>query len=160
MIYYCESCETQFTTKSILKNHLVSNKHKRILENTKYFDIKNISVKFCVIPFYDKYVIYEDGEIFNIVTKTKPKISLYKNSFIVSLQDSNKKFKSFTYRRLIYEVWYDIKLTDKDKIKCRDNDKNNHHYTNLINVNGPNKHLTHMPLDSTKEWKIVEDFDN
>lgn len=160
MIYACDRCETEYTSKQGLTAHFKTDKHKNAKEFNNNINNKSISMDFRVIPLYDKYIIYEDGEIFNIVTKIKPKISLVKGTLVVSLQDSNKINKSFTYRRLIYEVWYGIKLIDKDKIKFRDNDKNNHHYTNLINVNGPDKHLTHMPLDPAKEWKIVEEFDN
>jgi len=157
---HCEPCETQYTTKHSLMDHLKTNKHKRTLEYIEYIKNKNISMKFKVIPSCDNFIIYEDGEIFN--TATKNKMNRYMNGKVVSisLKDNNNKPKTVSCRKLIYETWHDVKLTDKDKIKFRDNDKDNYHYTNLINVNGPDKHLIHMPLDETKEWNIIKGFNN
>lgn len=157
MIYLCDLCKTEYASKQRLTAHFKTTKHKQMQEYLDYINNKNILMAFRVVPLYEKYIVYEDGETFNTLTKYKLKVS---SLGVLCLQDNNNQSKPFTHRRLIYEVWYGIKLIDKDKIKFRDNDKNNHHYTNLINVNGPNKHLTHMPLDQTKEWKIVEDFDN
>lgn len=151
----CEQCETEYTTKYSLINHLKTDKHKRTLEYIEYINIKNISIKFKVIPSCDTFIIYEDGEIFNTVTKNKMNRFVNGNGISISLKDNNNKPGTVSCRKLIYETWYDIKLTNKDKIKFRDNDKNNYHYTNLINVNGPDKHLIHMPLDETKEWMII-----
>lgn len=67
--------------------------------------------------------------------------------------------KDFNLKRLIYETWNDVVLTPKDIIKFKDGDSTNLHYTNLIHVNGPNKHLNFV-LDPKKKWKIFKNFDN
>lgn len=157
---YCDKCEINYCSKSYLAKHLKSDKHKKVCEYIEYIKIKNNSMKFKVIPSCDNFIIYEDGEIFNTTTKNKMNRYLNGKTVSISLKDNNNKPKTVSCRKLIYETWYDIKLTNKDKIKFKDNDKNNYHYKNLINVNGPDKHLTHMPLDETKEWKIIEGFDN
>jgi hypothetical protein len=157
---YCDKCEINYCSKSYLVKHLKSDKHKKVCEYILYFNIKNKSMKFRELQSYNNYIMYEDGEIMNIITKNKVNVSIKIKMISVCLRDNNDIYKTISYRRLIYETWNDIKLTDKDKIKFKDNNKNNFHYTNLINVNGPDKHLTHMSLDPTKEWKIIEGFDD
>lgn len=117
--------------------------------------------KFKPIKGYEHYIIYEDGTIYN--TKTKKSLKYGKiNSTIarVILYKKNINKVGFTVTRLIYETWYNTVLTPKDIIKFKDNNSTNFHYKNLINVNDENKHLNHMPLDDSKEWKIFKDFDN
>lgn len=116
----------------------------------------NKDIKYKMIKDYENYNIDEYGIVYNNKTK---KIIQHNNRLTLTLYKKNTK-KSFTVTRLIYTTWYDVILTPKDIIKFKDNDNNNLHYTNLININDINKHDNHMILDTTKEWKIFRDFDN
>lgn len=108
---------------------------------------------------YEQYIIYENGMIENTKTKKILKYRQVDKKSTVMLYNHNRR-QTFMITRLIYETWYDVELTPDDIIKFKDNNCNNFHYTNLININDKNKHLNHMNLDSTKEWKISKDFDN
>lgn len=117
-------------------------------------------MKFRAIKNYEHYIIYEDGRIYNTKTKNTLKYGKRNNSMARVTLYKNNKDKGFMVTRLIYETWYNVILTSKDTIKFKDNDCTNFHYTNLINVNDVDKHLNHMTLDETKEWKIYKDFNN
>src|SRR6187431_2003068 len=110
--------------------------------------------KYKRVKIYDNYIVYEKGDVVNY--NTKQKLSINKQ---VTLYGKELKKKSVNLKRLIYETWYDVVLTPKDILKFKDGNSTNFHYTNLIHVNGPNKHLNFI-LDPKKKWKIFKNFDN
>jgi hypothetical protein len=91
MANHCEQCETEYTTKNSLINHLKTDKHKKALEYIEYIKNKNLLMKFKVVPSCDKFIIYEDGEIFNTLTKNKMNRYMNGKGVYISLKDNKQR---------------------------------------------------------------------
>lgn len=111
-------------------------------------------LKYKRVKNYKHYIVYEDGTIKNIKTDY-----IFPRRISIKLHNG-KVVKNIGLKRLIYETWYNKKLTRKDIIKFKDGNQLNYHYTNLINVNDIKKHRHHIKLDPTKKWKIIKKYPN
>ena len=159
--------ETWYDVKLTSKNKIgFKDKNKRNFNYTNLYiknlkpvlnmDLDQIIVK--RVKVYDNYWISEDGVVHNKMNKPlKVQYHLPNTSAVVNLY-KEAKAKTFTLTRLIYETFYDVVLIKKDIIKFRDNNPQNFHYTNLINVNALNKHFNHPKLDVEKQWKIIAKY--
>lgn len=87
-------------------------------------------IKYRPIKNYENYIVYETGKFYN--TENKNYLS-DKNRMICFYKDYTKNYFSKTH--VIYETWYDVKLTSKDRIGFKDKNRNNFHYTNLYITN-------------------------
>lgn len=120
------------------------------IEPTKILYDQDKNLHYKLIRDYENYRIYENGEVTNSkgnkMTIKNHKLNLCKNG----------KYKNLVVTRLMYENWYNKKLTKQENIKFCDNDKTNLHYTNIINPSEPNSN--HLELDICKEWKFVKGY--
>ena len=121
-------------------------------------DYKNL--RFVKIDNLDNYKLFENGDIINI--KLNKKISIHFNKYQYELQiRADKKKYSFNFLRLMYEKFYNKKLTPNDIIILKnDTIDNKFHYENLEKINRKDmvKNENHDELDNTKEWKIVKNY--
>ena len=73
----------------------------------------------------------------------------------------DKKKYAFNFLRLMYEKFYNEKLTSSDIIRLKnDTNENKFHYENLKKINRKDmiKNENHNELDNTKEWKITKNY--
>ena len=88
-------------------------------------------MEFRKIEGYDNYVIYENGDIINTEKNYKLTASFHKTSYYVCLR-KNKKKQTINLLKIMYETYYNEKLTCNDIIKFKDEHSNNKfHYLNL-----------------------------
>lgn len=112
------------------------------------------------IEGYDKYNVYENGDVVNVYTQNKIKpYTIQNGQTYVSLCNNEKKYSKKTLSRLIYEVYNECTLSTSDIIRFKDNDKTNFNYNNLIKIERINmfKIDEEIELDPTKEWKKIMD---
>jgi hypothetical protein len=110
---------------------------------------------------YDNYIIYENGDIINTDSKNNISFSLQQKKYIIRLK-KNTKTKTFNYLRLIYETFYNTKLSLNDIIKFKNSNTLNFHFTNLEKINRTDlrKVINHIELDNNKEWQIIKNYNN
>ena len=119
-------------------------------------------MNYTTIKDCDNYIVYENGDVMNINTKKNIKVTNNNNRYYIRLIMNNKKSKSFTLSRLVYESFYNEILSDNDIIRYNDNNKTNFHYTNLKKVHRIDmfKVDEKIELDPTKEWKKIDGYDD
>lgn len=115
------------------------------------------------IKNYDDYIVYENGDIYNINRNNKMKYFITNNICYIKLS-KNEKRKTFVYSRLVYNHFNDIELKSNETIKFKDNNNLNFHYENmekilLNNFNIKQKKTTTI-LDTNKKWTIIKDYSN
>ena len=117
------------------------------------------NLRFVKIDDFDNYKLYENGIIINI--KTNKKLSPFFSSNQYLLKIYNEKIYSFNFLRLMYEKFYNEKLTPNDIIRLKDDTiDNKFHYNNLEKINRKDmfKNENHDELDNKKEWKFVKNY--
>jgi len=121
-------------------------------------DYKNL--RFVKIDNLDNYKLFENGDIINIKLNKKISVQFNKYQYLLKIH-VDKKVYSFNFLRLMYEKFYNEKLTSSDIIRLKnDNAENKFHYENLEKINRKDmvKIENHDELDNTKEWKIVKNY--
>jgi hypothetical protein len=119
-------------------------------------------MEYKTIKNYENYNLYENGDVFNNKTNQKLTINNSNNQSTIKLC-KNSKSNTFTLGRLIYETFYNEKLTNKDIIKFKnENSDNKFHYKNLEKINKTDmfKNINHIILDTNKEWKNIKNYDD
>lgn len=124
------------------------------VEPTEILYDKHKQLHYKLIRDYENYFIYENGDIISNKRKTKNLMAIDAENRTTLCK--NGKQKSLMVTRLMYETWYNKKLKTTEIIKFCDNNKNNLHYSNLINTSDRN--TKHLPLDPNKEWRFVVDY--
>jgi hypothetical protein len=112
-------------------------------------------MEYKIIKDFENYNLYENGDIFNNKTNQKITINNSNNKYTIKLC-KNSKSNTFTLGRLIYETFYNEKLTNKDIIKFKsENSDDKFHYKNLEKINRTDmfKNINHIILDTNKEWQ-------
>lgn len=118
-------------------------------------NMKNVKIK-----NFDNYILYENGDIINTNTNKKLKIYTNKNSYYIKLSKDGKPTSLFIFK-LIYETFYNEKLTNSEIIRFKnENNQDKFHYSNLMKVNRKDirKNENHSELDKSKEWKIIKNY--
>ena len=114
-----------------------------------------------IIKGFENYILYENGDIYNNKTNKKVNKKLEgTNKYKITLY--NNKNYCFTLIRLIYETFFDVKLTNSDIIRFKDENSNNKfHYKNLEKLNRTDmfKNINNEILDKNKEWKFIKDYE-
>lgn len=113
------------------------------------------------IKEFENYIIYENGDVYNKKTKQKITINFTNNQYLIKLYNDGKS-KSITLIRLIYETFFNVKLTNSDIIRFKDeNSDNKFHYKNLEKLNRTDmfKNINNETLDNNKEWKFIKDYE-
>lgn len=115
------------------------------------------------IKNYDDYIVYENGDIYNINRNNKMKYFITNNICYIKLS-KNEKRKTFVYSRLVYNHFNDIELKSNETIKFKDNNNLNFHYQNMEKILLNNFHIkqkkTTTILDTNKKWTIIKDYSN
>ena len=112
---------------------------------------------------FENYIIFENGSVLN--TKTgkdiKEFLNKHNNQYYIRLTNNGKN-STFTLSRLVYETYYDEKLTTREIISFKDGNKTNFHYKNLVKVKRIDmfKSNEEIILDTSKEWKKIENYDD
>jgi hypothetical protein len=119
-------------------------------------------MEYKIIKDFENYILYENGDVLNNNTKQKLTINNSNNQYTIKLC-KNSKSKTFTLIRLIYEIYYNDKLTNKDIIKFKNqNSDEKFHYKNLEKINRTDmfKNINHIILDTNKEWKNIKNYED
>ena len=119
-------------------------------------------MEYKIIKDFENYNLYENGDIFNNKTNQKLIINNFNNKSRIKLYKNSKSI-TFTLGRLIYETFYNEKLTNKDIIKFKnENSDNRFHYKNLEKINRTDmfKNINHIILDTNKEWKNIKNYED
>ena len=118
------------------------------------------NLRFIKIDNFDNYKLYENGDVINIKLNKKLSTFLSRNQYFLKISIDKKKY-TFNFLRLMYEKFYNEKITSNDIIRLKnENIENKFHYQNLekVNRNDMIKNENHDELDNTKEWKIVKNY--
>ena len=111
---------------------------------------------------YENYILYENGDVYNTNTNKKLKVNFSNNQYHISFC-KNSKQKSFTYVRVIYEMFYNDTLTNNEIIQFIDkNSEEKFNYKNLKKINRTDifKNVNHETLDIDKEWRMINNYDD
>lgn len=119
-------------------------------------------MEYKIIKDFENYNLYENGDVFNSKTNQKLIINNSNNKFTIKLC-KNSKSNTITLCRLIYETFYNEKLTNRDIIKFKnENSDDKFHYKNLEKINRTDmfKNINHVILDINKEWKNIKNYED
>lgn len=72
------------------------------------------------IKDFDNYILYENGDVYNIKRNKQMKSRVNNGHIQIGLNNNNNKKKDFTLARLIYECFYNEKVTNSEIIKFKD----------------------------------------
>jgi hypothetical protein len=113
--------------------------------------------KFCD---YENYLLCANGTVKNIITNKEVLPVYYKKQYIIYFCKNNTK-KNLAFLRVMYELFYNVKLTANDIIKFK-NEKliNKFSYTNLEKINRKDmiKNEPKIKLNESIEWKIIKNY--
>jgi len=114
-------------------------------------------MEFKKIKNYEDYKINENGNIFSTKTNKIIKIQYIDGRHSVRIGGNN-----LTLSRLIYENYYDDKLTDNEVIRFIDGNNKNFNYKNLKKINRSDMIQldNDIELDKNKEWKCNINYPN
>jgi hypothetical protein len=118
-------------------------------------------MEYKTIKEFENYIIYENGDVYNKKTKQKLAINFTNNQYLIKLCNDGKSF-SITLIRLIYDTFFNVKLTNSDIIRFKNNNSDNKfHYKNLEKLNRTDmfKNINNETLDNNKEWKFIKDYE-
>lgn len=112
-----------------------------------------------ILEEYPNYIIYENGEIYNIKTKKNMSQRIHKSGHLrVDLMNKNKKAITRTIHSLVFQAFYDEIVSNPYAIDHIDNNKNNNHYLNLQKItNTQNKiksYLVKVSKTTNLPWCI------
>lgn len=112
------------------------------------------------IEGFDNYIVYENGDVYNIKRNKQMKSRVNNGQIKIKLSDDDGE-KEFILARLIYENFYNERLLHTDIIKFKDDNKLNIHYTNLLKIHKRDIFKTSgQLLDENKKWVIINGFEN
>jgi len=110
------------------------------------------------IKDFEDYIVYENGEIYNIKTNKKARIETNGERRIAVLKKDNIE-KCITLSRLIYEAFYDVKLLRSDHINFIDGNNLNFNYKNLEKIHKKYTLAKNGNVDTESDkWKIINNF--
>lgn len=112
------------------------------------------------IEGYENYILYENGDIYNKKNDKYVKVGMSSGNYRVKLANENG-IKSFFLLRMIYEIYYNEKLTNNYIIRLKTTNINDKfHYKNLEKIKRVDMFKkNNYQLDISKEWKSIKNYD-